>query len=187
MPLAVLVRHAVRQAALIALVGGLLGVVANSLAPWRIAWAGERRQLAAATDSMLRDSWNARDAHSDTTGAQPLSVSLDQAKRLWDAGDAVFVDARPPYEFGDGYIPRAINIPYEEIEYYGAEIAELPQDEILVVYCAGESCDLSIHLGDALVERGFARVRVFFGGWNEWKQAGYPIERPGSPSASEGL
>jgi len=36
---------------------------------------------------------------------------------------------------------------------------------------------LSIHLGHELARRGFARVRVFFGGWIEWAKAGYRQER----------
>jgi rhodanese-related sulfurtransferase len=51
----------------------------------------------------------------------------------------------------------------------------------IVAYCHGTSCDLSIHLAQKLAEQGYTDVKVFFGGWPEWKKAGYPINTGAQP------
>ena len=168
--------RALRQALLIVAVSGMLGIISNALAPWGIPWIARPRVLAAAPDSLLLKANGLRRGSGPDSLPVPLSITLAQAKMLFDRGQAVFVDARPPYEYVEAHIPGALNIPWEEIEYYAAEVESLPRDSTIVVYCAGESCDLSIHLGDHLAELGFGHVRVFFGGWLEWTDAGYPVE-----------
>lgn len=161
---------------MVVLFGSIVGLGANAVAPWGIAWVAEPRILAAASDSMIVHGGAMPGETPGRRTAEPLSITLAQAKALFDLGAAVFVDARPPYEYGEAHIPHAINIPWEEIEYYRDEIGRLPRDSTIVIYCAGESCDLSVHLGDYLAERSFTRVRVSFGGWLEWVSAGYPVE-----------
>jgi rhodanese-related sulfurtransferase len=175
-----LIRTAAFQTAAIIVGGTILGTVVNGAAPWSIALIGEQRVLAQADDSALT-ALRRHETSGDTSGInEPLSVTLSQARQLWTSGASIFVDARPPYEYSDGFIPGAVNIPYEEIEYYRSEIAALPKDSVIVIYCAGESCDLSVHLGDALAEDGFTRVRVFFGGWVEWVKAEYDVDEGGN-------
>jgi rhodanese-related sulfurtransferase len=143
------------------------------VATWGIPFVGEHRELAAIPDSLLA-------ANSPVPMGevpQPVSISLSQAKLVFDRKQAVFVDARPVFEYADGHIAGAVNIPFEEIEYFSAAIANLDKNGQIVVYCSGESCDLSIHLGDALAKQGFSGVRVFFGGWVAWQRAGFPISR----------
>jgi len=167
--------RAVKQAIVVALLGASLGVIANVLAPWRIAWVAQCRTLPAAPDSLLVAPYGS--PRNEARGrVEPLSITLGQAKALFDRRRAIFLDARPPYEYAVAHIPGAVNIPWEEIEYYAAQVERMPTDTTVILYCAGESCDLSIHLGDHLAQRGFTRVRVFFGGWLAWTDAGYPVE-----------
>jgi rhodanese-related sulfurtransferase len=169
--------RALRQALLIVAVSGMLGIISNALAPWRIPWLAEPCTLAAVVDSSLLGV-GVEDAGADSARAgKPLAITLVQAKTLFDRRQAIFVDARPAYEFHEGHVAGSVNVPWEEVEYYGADIERLPRDSTVVVYCAGESCDLSIHLGEHLARLGFSRVRVFLGGWLEWKGAGYPVDK----------
>lgn len=172
-----LLKKAVLQAALIVAAGTILGIAANAIAPWGIPWIGKERVLSPATDALLftdRMPW--LEAAGDVTpGPEPLSITLEQAKLLWDRGESVFIDSRPPYEYAEGHISGAINIPYDEIDYYRSEIAALSKDAILVIYCDAAGCDLSVFLGDELAKRGFQRVHVMLGGWLSWLEAGYPI------------
>jgi len=172
----VMLRRALRQAVLLVALGAILGTAANLFAPWRIPWIARQTVLEAASDSLLLGSLPA--ARPGEGVAKPLSITLPQAKALFDRRAAIFVDARPPYEYDEGHIAGAVNIPWEEIEYYETDIAQLPRDSTVVVYCAGKSCDLSQHLGDELATRGFRKVRVFFGGWVGWNNAKYPVEKP---------
>ena len=170
--------RALRQALFIVVLGGVLGVVSNVIAPWGIPWVATPRLLVAAPDSLLTAVPGHGDAAPSGQVAAPLSITLSQARLLHDTGGAVFVDARAQYEYEDGCIAGAANIPYDEIEFYADDIAKLPRDSTIVVYCGGSSCDQSILLGDHLAQNGFRSVRVFFGGWVEWADAGYPVSRP---------
>jgi rhodanese-related sulfurtransferase len=172
-PRSTIVTLAARQEIALILVGGLLGVAVNGVAPWAIPWSVQPRVVASAPDSLLTSR-----AVVDASQAEPLSITLAQAKLLHDQQRAIFVDSRPPYEYKDGSIPGAVNIPYDEVEFYTVEIDRLPRDSTIAIYCSGGECDLSILLGDHLAARGFANIRIFFGGWTQWEAAGYEVSRP---------
>ena len=105
---------------------------------------------------------------------QPRLISLNQAYELY-RDKILFVDARNPEEFEEGHIVGAINIPYFTIDRYSERLAVIDKTEPLVTYCEGADCDMSIRLGNELFSKGFRKVFVFFGGWEEWSRANYPV------------
>lgn len=114
--------------------------------------------------------------------AQAASVSLAEVKEKLNTGDnMVLLDARTLEEYQAGHIKGAISLPLIEFtERYAQIEGQLSKDSELVVYCNGSSCGLSTAVAEALLAKGYGRVRVFFGGWPEWLAAGYPIEHGGS-------
>lgn len=105
-------------------------------------------------------------------------ISLPQAEEFFFTQKARFIDSRSREKFRKGHIPGALNIPYEEADPASLRSISLPLGEVLVVYCDGEECRSSVHLAGRLRELGYSRVKVFFGGWKEWKEAGLPVEPP---------
>lgn len=108
--------------------------------------------------------------------AEPLAIKIDKAYQLYKQG-VKFIDARMPEEYAEGHIKGAINIPFDGDESYRNILNSFSKDEVLVTYCSGTECDVSILLGDELFEKGFKKVYIFFGGWNDWVERGYPISR----------
>lgn len=106
----------------------------------------------------------------------PKALGLDQALELYQGGMAVFVDARMPAEFAAGHIPGALNLPYDDLEAHLDVLSFLPEDGLVVTYCDGSECELSLELADELIAMGFGQVRVFFGGWEQWVEAGHDVE-----------
>jgi rhodanese-related sulfurtransferase len=106
----------------------------------------------------------------------PLALDLAQALELFEGGRAVFVDARMPDEFAAGHISGAFNLPLDDLESHLEVLNYLPEDGLLITYCDGSECELSLELADELTAMGFGEVRVFFGGWERWIEAGYPTE-----------
>lgn len=104
---------------------------------------------------------------------EPKAIKIDFAYNLYKQG-VKFIDARPVEEFAEGHIKSAINIPFYGSENYESVLSKISKDEIIVTYCSGEDCDLSILLGDELFNKGYKKVYVFFGGWNDWLIKGYP-------------
>ena len=105
----------------------------------------------------------------------PMLVNLEFSKYHFDAGSAVFIDARDPEDYESGHIQNAINIPYDYYEEFEDVIDGLDDSGIYIVYCSGDECSLSIDLADYLYnEKLIDKLLIFEGGWPEWQDAGYP-------------
>lgn len=104
-------------------------------------------------------------------------ISLDQALEAYEAGKALFLDARDPASFASGHLPGALNMPPSEAASMAQEIRTLAEAGMVpVAYCDGVDCPLSGELARALKELGVEDVRVLVNGWSRWRDAGYPVE-----------
>lgn len=106
----------------------------------------------------------------------PSVISVEEARALYNS-KALFVDSRHPYEFKQGHIPGALNIPLSRFGENGSSLDAISKDKLLVTYCDGVDCNSSMQLAAKLFEAGFTNVRVFFSGWQEWKSRGLPVEQ----------
>jgi len=123
--------------------------------------------------------WTPEARITDTAG-ESLIVNLAEASRLFREEAAIFVDARPENQYAEGHIQGALNIPWQDVDRYFVETADLLGGAPTVItYCDGESCDLSHELAIFLQEMGFKDVRVLVNGWTVWQQAGLPIDKQG--------
>jgi rhodanese-related sulfurtransferase len=86
--------------------------------------------------------------------------------------DFLLVDTRDRAAYEAGHLPRAISLPFREIE---ARAHELPLDRVLVTYCAGPACNAATKAAAALASLGF-RVKEMLGGIEAWRREGHPLE-----------
>ena len=110
------------------------------------------------------------------------NVSADELLRRIENGDAlVLVDALPPMAYAHSHLPGAINLPPSSIDpdIVARRIPD-PFAEI-VVYCANPDCDDSLATAERLQGLGYTNVSHYAGGKNEWRDAGFPLERAGKP------
>jgi rhodanese-related sulfurtransferase len=110
---------------------------------------------------------------SNVNTAKPVDIKLDFAKLMYDKRNA-FVDARDEKDYNDGHIQGAVNIPYHNLEQYKSRFNQFSKNQVLVLYCSA-GCDVSVDLAYAMLKEGFTKLYVFRGGWDEWKNAGYPV------------
>jgi rhodanese-related sulfurtransferase len=117
----------------------------------------------------------------------PPAVSLDYAQMKFQSQRVIFLDARMPADFKAGHIRGAINFPYEEFEQYAPQIVpKLTTDEEIIAYCDGGECESSLLLARELRDLGYKNVKIFFGGWEEWKNAGLSVKAdPLDPNSDE--
>ena len=54
-------------------------------------------------------------------------------------------------------------------------LARVAKDQVIITYCSGFGCPDSFDLGVLLIELGYQDVRVFEGGYPEWRDAGLPV------------
>ncbi len=184
-----------------------IGLIYNYLNPKGIPLVKEKKELVFESDSVLislteqiekvsADSVNQKTANDNSSGnksekiiddkkqaetkieafSEPRAIKIDLAYKLFKQG-VKFIDARMPNEYEAGHIKGAYNIPFDGDERYRDILNNFSKDEIIVVYCGGTDCDLSIYLGNEIFEKGFKRVYVFFGGWNEWLENNYPTSK----------
>jgi rhodanese-related sulfurtransferase len=111
-------------------------------------------------------------AKNENDFAKPIDIRLDFAKALFDK-KYQFIDARDPADFNAGSIKGAINIPYHNFEKDKSGVKELAKEKVYVIFCSS-ACDVSIDLAYAMAHLGFTKVYIFHGGWDAWKEAGYP-------------
>ncbi len=104
-------------------------------------------------------------------------ISLAEAEDLWISGEALFLDARAAGLFRDGRVPRARSLPEDGSDRpLPPFVTERPREGPIVVYCEGGDCHSSLALAKRLHDEGFRDIRVFSGGWEEWRAAGLPEE-----------
>ena len=147
-----------------ALVAGTLRQFAPSGISWVGAWPTGETDPAAAYRMMALDT-------------DPPFLPLDGAVALYEAGEAVFLDARSPAEYAKARIPGARLLPFHQIEEYQSEaLRGIGADTAVVVYCEGVGCTDSLFLARALRDAGYRNLRVFYGGLPQWARAGFPTE-----------
>jgi rhodanese-related sulfurtransferase len=104
-------------------------------------------------------------------------IPLEKAKELYKSQNALFIDSRHAFEYKMGHIHNATNIPLMEIDTNHIRLKDIPKEKMLIVYCNGDDCNSSIELALKLMELKFTNVKVFFGGWQEWKESNLPIDK----------
>lgn len=66
-----------------------------------------------------------------------------------------------------GHIPRAINIPTEDIKELAPRMLK-DKNKSVVLYSAGSHCSLCIKAAEMLEQLGYTNISVFSGGKQEW-------------------
>ncbi len=138
------------QSGAILLMAVFLGLVVNQIRP----------------DGLhLLAGWSPKDPLTSQTG-EVLSVSLDQAHKMFADRAAVFIDARSPDLYMQGHIPGARNLPwYEFDEYFDVVMSDIPFDALIISYCEGTRCLSGKELAVELFFRGYENVRVLASDW----------------------
>jgi len=98
-------------------------------------------------------------------------VSVDYIKKMTDQkADMLIVDSRPKRKrYDKGHITGAVSIPDSQFDKM---IDQLPEDKekLVVFYCGGYKCKLSHKSAGKAIKLGYKNVKVFSGGYPEWKQ-----------------
>ncbi len=106
---------------------------------------------------------------------RPIQMQLPVVKRFYDAGAALFLDAREADEYEAGHVPGAIHVPFDTAVTDPALLESLPvEGRPIIVYCGGGACEVSINLAWELIGVGHGPVTYFQGGYPDWVAAGYP-------------
>ncbi len=102
-----------------------------------------------------------------------VTISVSDAKALFDKGGVIFLDVRERKEFKSGHIPGAMHLSKGLLEHKIAK--KIPdKNASIVVYCkTGGRSALAAY---SLVRMCYKNVKSMDGGWKAWTKAGYPVE-----------
>ena len=102
-------------------------------------------------------------------------IKRDELKAKIERGDDfVLVDALSQQHYERSHLPGAINLPYEFVD--DAEQKLPDKNAEIVVYCMNVNCAASGEEVRELTEMGYANVRHYAEGKQDWIQAGLPVE-----------
>jgi rhodanese-related sulfurtransferase len=108
---------------------------------------------------------------------QAIEVKLANVKKFFDAGAALFVDAREASEYAEGHIAGALSVPFDDAVAKPALLEPFKKlGRPIILYCSGGDCELSKDLASNMLAAGIRKVLVFTDGFPAWKAAGYPVE-----------
>lgn len=116
-------------------------------------------------------------------GLEPGYLDLAGSWELWQQG-AWFLDARRPVEYAAGHIEGAFLMPSNRVmTAEGQEdLAMIPLDATIVIYCVGGDCDSSENTKIRLQDMDYRNILIMKAGYDDWVNAGHPITMPeGTP------
>jgi len=113
------------------------------------------------------------------SSAEGIPIDLEEAYEYYYLlfnKNTQWIDVRGRAEYKRGHIKGAVNVPVSEIE---RGVGSIPRSQNLIIYCQEPGCGSASSAAGILIKNGFKKglVRVFHGGFHEWKNAGYPTEK----------
>jgi rhodanese-related sulfurtransferase len=102
-------------------------------------------------------------------------ISRDELKAGIDAGTVTVVDALGGDYYAKQHLPGAVALAPGEVDALASAL--LPDlGAAIVTYCTGPSCPNSGQVADRLTALGYANVRKYREGIEDWAGAGLPTE-----------
>lgn len=101
-------------------------------------------------------------------------ISTAELQRILADGKIPVLDVRSPEEYAIAHIPGSINHYEKDVD----DLARAYPNKAggLVLYCNGPYCGKSKRLSEALVERGYTRVRRYQLGLPVWRALGNTVQ-----------
>lgn len=105
------------------------------------------------------------------------TISLEDARAHFEKGTALFADARPKGVYATGHIKGAINLDPNEFDAWSGDFfSQVPQDRVVIAYCEGVQCQLSVVLAEKLTWMGYEKIYCMKNGWGLWKENQLPTD-----------
>ncbi|MFN8535016.1 MAG: rhodanese-like domain-containing protein [Dehalococcoidia bacterium] len=104
-------------------------------------------------------------------------ISQEDAKRLLDSGEAVFVDLRTQFFYDQFRLPGAVRLDLKDVVKHAERT---PSDKTIVYYCDCPNEETSARAVQLVVKRLPVKAAAFIGTVEEWLDRDYPFERSGA-------
>lgn len=109
--------------------------------------------------------------------ADSPSVSLEEARAKFEAGQVVLIDIREPREHATGVAQGAKLLPLSQVNQRVSEIPTDPSKPVLII-CNTQNRSSAL-LKALRNTGGYEHVQFVNGGMSEWAKRGWPMVKPG--------
>ncbi len=103
-------------------------------------------------------------------------ISLAQLNQLLTDGRILLIDARDSAAYRKGRIAGARNIFGLDADEHFAELAPMPRDTLVVIYCNNPECHLGRMLAEFMSAIGFKRLYLYDDGFDGWAKAKMAVD-----------
>jgi rhodanese-related sulfurtransferase len=112
-----------------------------------------------------------------STQVKIQTISTEELRqRLQNKSGFQFWNVLTDQYFKGENISGSRHVPLDNI---GSEVRDtaFPKNVEIIVYCAGPHCPQSRLAAEKLAKLGYDNVRAYEGGLEQWKQAGFDVEK----------
>jgi len=111
-------------------------------------------------------------------GVKVPLLDAKQARKLFDDGQAIFLDTRGKEDYLQSHVKGALLLPDKTKEEHFPQVQPLlPEESKIVLYCHGPDCEMAEHVAGFLVQWGYKNLTIMTSGFPAWEEAGYPVEK----------
>jgi rhodanese-related sulfurtransferase len=115
----------------------------------------------------------------DIQGFIVNEIDAETLKYLLESEEVLLFDARAVEEYREGCLPTAVSFPaYEFDRVYPRVEGLFVTGKTIITYCSSVTCTDSPLLAKKLSGKGHENVFVYRGGFKEWSELNYPVEKP---------
>lgn len=112
-----------------------------------------------------------------TSDRDLVVLELAEVRALYSSPNARFVDPRSAEEFGNGHIKGALNLQPAQVTELKTEMEpSVARSKTVVVYGANPGTGIARAVAKRLMAAGHRGVRLYAGGFDEWRANGLPVE-----------
>ncbi len=147
----------------------IAAMVRNKMSDSGIAWVGQWNTTKGVVTALAKNGVVKPDREIN---------DFESLKNFLSEDGVVLADVRHESAFIEGHIPGALPLPLARFdEVIGPFIEMHPPETLILLYCSGKECHESHTFADELVNFGYFNVKIFAGGFTEWKMRGLPVEK----------
>jgi len=99
-------------------------------------------------------------------------------KQIVQKKEKIIIDVRSRDYYDQGHLPSALSFPLIDFDDYIHQLLNsINRQSAILVYCASFECTDSHIFADRLKDLNFNDVKVFSGGFRQWQEMGFEIEK----------
>lgn len=141
----------------------------NHFSPYRIAIFGQWQPSKGVVNAV---------SESEPVNASIEINSPEIIEQMIKKKQRIILDVRPREFYDQGHLPGALPFPLEDFDSVVDRLLQIiHQESPVLVYCSGFECTDSHHFAQKLKNMKFTDVKVYPGGFTQWQEMGYEIEK----------